>query len=306
MALSCPSPIIHYNQTEHDLFFSLIERAHALNLTDQDVDISDPEQTLSGETRVLLAPKPHTPLTGHIELSYGRISLEKFFFGVPLSFMMPEQSVDMQWVSDQIQAKWSVYFDPEQMSLETCLARPGHPQQVKVSAKPTSLVWYGSVDVWLIPEGLFGQTFLDAPISFNTQTLSKNAYLYTQQKPLVDLPVETLTLFDSIDVFATLTTEIEQILLLLREKTGDDWVLVPEAQAFNLKDARVVYQGHFASDDHSDATVIVIELSSACKNLFGYLTLYCQMPALTVALDTPVLTGFQQAFTETNLPGFTL
>jgi hypothetical protein len=301
------NPIIRYDEPEHTLFVKLIEQSQGITLDPDLFSISEPEFTRDHYTRVVIAPTQYSPLSSQIQLYYRRINISLFFYGISIQFQHPDE-ITAEWLSHALLARWNILIEPDKLHLTVYQSVPRHPVNVVATIDSSSLVWTGEVDVWLIPEGVLGDVFeqTTTPLSFNIRQTRLNAYFYSHEKALLDLPVDLYTYLSGLDRLYTLDVESTQALAILTEKTGDPWTIDQTPCPFNLYNAQVCYAGVFWLPEHEHAHCVVFKLDRACTNLYGYFIVYCQMPTLQSVLTQTELGGFSLYLTEQTLPGFVL
>lgn len=284
-------PIYRYDQSSKRLFFDLVRRTTGVAFTEDDVHVSPPRALGRNHTEVILSPTHQSPLTGSVPVTYNRLDLSLFFFGVPLSFEGLDDPTPAN-VSARLREQWGVWVDPDHLLVTVGQAKPHHPTPLTLTATESALAWVGSVDAWALPGTYLGTVFQDTPLSFNVSNTKQNAYLYSQDRTPEDFTVGLLKAYGVGDVIHTLTVDTQRLITALQASTGDDWVIAQHTAPFNLNGAEVIYHGEW-DPDHPGRRVVVLHLGRACQNLFGHLLLYYDTALLSDILHTTDLHSFE-------------
>tara|TARA_B100000929_G_C15480303_1_gene410962 strand:- start:381 stop:1247 length:867 start_codon:yes stop_codon:yes gene_type:complete len=283
-------PIYRYDQSHNRLFFDLLRRANGVVLNEDDVQVSYPRSEGRIHTSVVLSPSPRSPLSGQVRVFYDRLDLERFFFGVPLSFS-GLQDVTPETISNALLGRWSVYIDPDDLLVTINTYREHHPSRLLLCAKETSLTWVGEVEAWLLPDGYLGSLFQSSELSFNDRNVKQNAFLYSIDRQINGFEYEDVSWLVEGLRLHTLTTQSTRLLEQLLAYTGDHWAIKQHKAPFNLKDAVVLYHGPWDASQPKNR-VIVLQLGPDCENLFGHLILYYGTNVLEEELVNVSLSGF--------------
>lgn len=261
-------PELNLTDPPKDLVVALINNANATHLDPQDIELSDPISDGHRHARIMVIPSDLSPLSGRVEVTYQRYSLNYFFFGIPIH-IQTNDDVTKEMIQEIILNRYQANLSPEEFDIETETFGEHYPYKVVVKARDTSLVWVGSFELWVHVEGDLGMVFNDHAISFNDNTKKVNAFPYSVDRNLAEWPqdvIDYLTVGRSIN---TLSFETMAMLRALQDQTGDPWVLKNQIEDdFNIYGADVVYHGEL--DDSGDQ-VIVIGLGRWCTNLRGLL-----------------------------------
>lgn len=264
-------PMYRFNQTARLQMLDLIKHYFNLTLTEDDVTFDLPVAVGHTRTEVQISSALHSRLTGKGILTYDRVDLNSFFFGIPIYFRTLTELTPEAIRADFL-AQWNIYLDPEDIEIELFLSNGFHPQRVIFTAKETALCWVGNLEGWILPAGHLGDLFNVHLISFNDRNLKRNAILYSYDKDLQGINSELVAALPIDFVFNSLNLVTQPILESLRTLTEDPWTITLGRELYNLKEAKVLYNGPY-SDASDSPLVIVIQLSPYCQNLFGFLIL---------------------------------
>lgn len=283
-------PIYRYDQSTDRLFFDLIRRSNGVTLNADDVHISHPRAEGRNHTSVVITPSARSPLSGRVRVFYDRLDLERFFFGVSLSFTGID-TITPETISKALVNHWSVFIDPDDLIVSIETYREHHPIRLLLCAKETSLAWVGKVEAWVLPEGFLGSLFQSSELSFNDRNVKQNAFLYSIDRQINGFEYGDVAWLKEGLRLHTLTTETYRLLTQLHLYSNDNWLIAQERAVFNLNDAVVVYHGAWDPGDPK-YQVIVLRLGPDCENLFGHLLLYYTLTEMGVVIQEPNLLTF--------------
>lgn len=254
-----------------DLFFKLIEQSNGVALNPNDVFVSTPAAKGRTATSVTLTAQPHSELKGTIVVDYERIDLNQFFFGIPITIKTSEL-IDKNLIHSEFLSRWNLNIDVNDFEINVVDFGDYLPKQVDIEIKEESLAWVGKLEAWVVSVNPIGDLFGKYDISFNTNDgVKRNAYLYSYEH---NIQITNQTLIDYLEEGLVIYTLDEERLLLLNElitATGDDWVIDPTTQAFNLINSKVIY--HDILNAETNEYLIVIAIGDKCSNLYGNLLL---------------------------------
>lgn len=263
-------PLFRFNQSGESLFFDLINRKNGTTFKPEDLELGTPVASGKTCTKIPVTPAQPSPLTGTVHLTYDRLDLNSFFFGIPFNISSNEL-VDEERLSNEILNRWGIKIEHEDLQIERSGFGSYYPEKLSVSVKETSLCWVGSIDVWVLSEGNLLSLFTDNPLSYNDLSVKANGYIYSVDRGPLTLSNELLDYLTYEKILHTLDTESVNFLDYLSDITGDTWVIEDTRTPFNLKDAQVIYNGPFS--ETIEQSVVVIELGRLCSNLNSYLVL---------------------------------
>jgi len=262
-------PLYRFDQPSKLQMLDLFRHHFNVYFTEEDLRFDLPVAIGHTRTELQIGAAQNSNLYGKGILTYDRIDLKLFFFGVPLYFRNLTEVTPVGIQAD-ILAHWGIFLDLEDVDIEIFLESKIHPQRVSIKAKETALCWVGELEGWILPVGHLGDLFNEHLISFNDRNFKRNAVLYSQDRDIHDFPKELAALLPVDYLFTTLDLDNYPIIESLRTLTGDSWTATLTDSPFNLKGARVRYNGPYNSTS-ALPEVIVIELSAMCQNLFGFL-----------------------------------
>lgn len=145
---------------------------------------------------------------------------------------------------------------------------------VLIQATPTAKGWKGAVTAMLYPgDPQIENNFTDKPIVgysypyFNTKVGQGAIYSYPYNYD--DFSAELAA--------AGTTIDLERLALIIRLVTRDEWVVYRNPIDFNLKEARVIYNGTNKPEFPTNPTydnVMIVELALYCINFGGRIYLH--------------------------------
>jgi hypothetical protein len=289
-------PIYRLNCSPEQILFNAIQFKFGATLTSEDVSFNDPIAKSRTRTCIQISARAESALTGLGELLYDRLDLNRFFFGIPLNFRNLHEPTELE-IREAFETNWGIRLDSNEIDVTLYPHLPRHPQRVKIAAKENALCWVGEVEGWVLPPGFLGDLFGVHGISFNDRAVKRNAFLYSHEYITNNVSGNTnlsVELFDYLVLDKVLNTIDLDTCKLLRELqviTGDPWCLEQTPAYFNLKDAKVVYNGIYDPEE-PEHRIVVLELSKYCQNLFGYFVLHYNTTTLTSAIPILDLEGF--------------
>lgn len=263
-------PLFRFSSVPNALLLDLVNLANDTHLKPGDISFGFPVAKGRTLTEIPVTPDYYSPLSGTTTVSYHRLDLNNFFFGIPITIESNEE-ITPEFIQRHVLGRWEVNLDPNEIEIVQNTFGDYFPKQIHIRAKSTSLVWVGEVEAWVLSPGHIGNVFRHFDFSFNDRTSKRNAFLYSIERGLSDIPQEVIDYCEIGRNFNTYDEHSHKVIRLLKDITGDPWVIEPVSRAFNLKFAKVTYHGPL----HDDTVyrVIVIELRDLCNNLYGNLVL---------------------------------
>lgn len=257
-----------YDKTTDEVLLDLIEKTNGVRFDTAEVTFGLPMALGETLTGLQVAASISSHLTGDTEVTYERLSLRTFFFNIPIDFRLTE-AITKEYISAQFLERFKVTLNPEDFEFSVMDYGEGRAKRVDIVVNPSSYIWVGSLEGWILPPNYIGDLLGETKISFNTQTFKTNAYIYSVERTfalMTDALIASLPVSFEIYTLDLITSPLVEY---LSATTGDPWVIDLVESEFNLMGSKVLFNGYI--DVTQTKYAVVLELGPLCSNLEGTL-----------------------------------